>query len=88
MWPHGDSLGRLGDISGSLVVPGGHFGAIMASQMGALGRQGCQIEPQSELFLSNWEFVSSILDETSDNSDTKYGIPFLGHIFQKFHIFF
>ena len=55
MWPHGDSLGRLGDISGSLVVPGGHFGAIMASQMGALGRQGCQIEPKSELCLTNWK---------------------------------
>ena len=58
--------------------------AIMASQMGALGRQGCQIEPQSELFLKNERFFSSILDEKSSKSVTKYGIPFLGHIFQKF----
>ena len=84
LWHHGDSLGGLGYISGSLVFPGGHFGADMASQMGALGRQGCQIEPQSELILQNWEVFSSILDERSDKSDTKYGIPLLGHIVQYF----
>ena len=29
-----------------------------------------------------------MLDEKSGKSDTKYGIPFLGHIFQKFNICF
>ena len=87
MWPRGDSLGRLSDISGSLVVPGGHFGAIMASQMGTLGRQGYKIESKSELCLIIFEFFCSISNEKSNKRVTKYGIPFWGHVFQKYFFF-